>query len=918
MIGLIIFLLYFVFFIPLIVRVSKAHNMVLQFRDVKKSLIIAFIGIIGVSLFLSLINFDVAFMWFKSLHFLSAFLTRVSAQIILYIIGFFFSWAIFSLFFYIPKRREELETGEKVVKYSKIFIPVLLALFAAGSLSANFMTILMYFHRYVSPVQDPVFHKSVSFYMFSYPFFSTILSYLIGIFVVAFIIEESVYWLYIKPNFHSKSAASRKATNLLSVVGGILFVLIGLKIYINIYSLLLSSRGAVFGIGYTDYYVRIPLFKFLSAMFLSGGIFLFIYAIFPRFTRRDTVIKILVAGALIGILLYGILPSTYQALSVKPNELKKEYTYLKYNIAGTREGYGLDKIKLKPFPEITPLTLNKLNKEKGVVDNVRLWDWRALKDTYQQVQSIRLYYTFKDVDVDRYYINGEYREVMVGARELDHNLLPANSKSWVNLHLKYTHGYGVCMNTVNEFTPDGLPKFLIKNIPPVSSIGGITVKRPEIYFGETTNDYVFVDTRTPEFDYPKGEENAYVTYKGDGGIPISAFSRFIFAMHYNDASILLSHYLKNGSKIMINRNIKDRVKDIAPFLLFDRDPYIVLGDDGKLYWMGDAYTYSSLYPYSERMGIDGQNINYIRNSIKYVIDPYNGKVHFYIIDKTDPVAETYKNIFPSLFKDVSKCPKFLVKHFRYPDDLMQIQGEIYNVYHMDDPEVFYNKEDKWQIAKEKYRESTQQVLPYFVILRNPDTKKYEFVSIYPFTPYGKNNLIALAVAQCDPENYGKVSVYQFSKEKLFYGPLQIEARIDQNSEMSKVLTLWNQQGSEVIRGNMLTIPIEDSILYVEPIYLQASASRFPQLKKVVVATQTQLVWGDTFDDAVSLLFSQYKPAPSEKPGKVISNADLISSAYDHLEKYKKYVGQGEFELAGKELNALEGVLKELNGAINKP
>ena len=551
------------------------------------------------------------------------------------------------------------------------------------------------------------------------------------------------------------------------------------------------------------------------------------------------------------------------------------------------------------------------------MDNIRLWDWRALKDTYQQVQSIRLYYTFKDIDIDRYEINGKYREVMLAARELDHNLLPSNSKSWVNIHLKYTHGYGICMNPVNEFTSDGLPVLYIKDIPPVSTVDGLKVTRPEIYYGETTNDYVFVDTQTPEFDYPKGEDNAYVTYKGDGGISLGGMNRLIFAINYNDASIILSRYLTSKSKIMIHRNVKERVETIAPFLMYDSDPYIVLGDDGKLYWMGDAYTYSDMYPYSEPIMAKGKVFNYIRNSIKYVVDPYNGKVAFYVVDETDPLAETYARVFPSLFKDSSQMPEFLKKHMRYPDDLMQIQGEIYTVYHMSDPEVFYNKEDKWAIAKEKYRDATQEVLPYYVILKNPDTGKYEFVSVYTFTPYGKNNLVALAVARCDEPNYGKVVVYQFSKDKLYYGPLQIEARIDQDSEISKVLTLWNQQGSEVIRGNLLTLPIDNSILYAEPIYLQANASRFPQLKKVVLATQTKLVWGDTFDDALSLLFSEYVP-PNGNEGKEAGQTerDLISQAYKHLQKYKQYVSEGKFDLAGKELNALQDILSQLNKGKN--
>ncbi len=919
MIGLIIFSLYAVCFIPIIIKVSKNQNRGNDpFKNAKIPLIISIAGFIAVTLFLSLINFDIAFLWFRSLGFLKAFLTRVYWQILLYIVGFLFSWFIYSLFFYVPKRREEIESGERIVRFSKRFVPPVLALFSAGTLSGMFMKVLLYIHKAPSPIKDPIFHRSVSFYMFSYPFYSAIISYLISIFTIAFIIEEGVYWFYIKANFHDRSAASKHAANLLSVVGGILFLLIGVKIYISMFSLLTVSHGAVYGIGYTDYYVRLPLFKFLSFMFVAGGVFLFVYALIPRFTSRLLVVKIIISGVLVGIALYILLPALYQNIVVKPNELTKERQFLSYNIAGTRQGFGLDKILLKQFPNIKELTYGDITKNEDVVNNIRLWDWRALKDTYQQIQSIRLYYEFKDIDVDRYMINGKYREVMIAARELDHKLLPANSKSWVNLHLKYTHGYGICMNPVNEFTPDGLPTLYIKDIPPTSTVTGLKVKRPEIYYGETTNDYVFVDANTPEFDYPKGEDNAYVTYKGSGGVRLSGINRLIFAINYNDASIILSRYLTGNSRIMINRNVKERVKEVAPFLMFDSDPYIVLGDDGNLYWMGDAYTYSRLYPYSEPIYAFGRKMNYIRNSVKYVVNPYNGKVSFYVIDKNDPVIRTYENVFPSLFKDVSEMPPFLVKHFRYPDDLMEIQGAMYNVYHMNDPEVFYNKEDRWAIAKEKYRDSTQQVLPYFVIINNKETGKPEFVSIYPFTPYGKSNLIALAVAQCDPPNYGKVTVYQFSKDKLYYGPLQIEARIDQDSEISKVLTLWNQQGSEVIRGNLLTLPIDDSLLYVEPIYLQASASRFPQLKKIVLATQNKLVWGDTFDDALNLLFSGAQIGNSG--GGTPSNetvAELISSAYDHLQKYKQYVSEGEFELAGKELNALQNVLSKLNEQQSK-
>jgi uncharacterized membrane protein (UPF0182 family) len=645
-------------------------------------------------------------------------------------------------------------------------------------------------------------------------------------------------------------------------------------------------------------------------------LFLFVYAASPRFTNRKNIIKVLVLGITVGISLYLVVPFLFQYLVVKPNELAKEKQFLSYNIEGTQSAFGLDKFNLTMATNVQPLTLGGLSNEKEIIDNLRFWDWRALKDTYQQIQSIRLYYTFNDIDVDRYKINGELREVMLSARELDQNLLSENSKTWVNLHIKYTHGYGICMNTVNEFSQEGLPNLLIKDVPPVSLVPELNVKQPEIYFGELTDNYIFVNTSTPEFDYPKGEDNAYAYYKADKGISMNPLNRLIFAIDYNDQNIILSRYLNSNSKIIIKRNVLERVQSVAPFLYFGSDPYIVLGDDGKLYWMGDAFTYSSLYPYSEPITYGGETFNYFRNSVKYAVDAYTGDINFYVVDSNDPLASAYQKIFPTLFKDFTKMPEFLKVHMRYPDELMEVQGYVYNVYHMNDPEVFYNKEDRWSIATEKYYSSTQQVLPYYVILKNPEGNGYEFASVYPFTPYGKNNLVALAIGRSDVPHYGEVYVKQFPKEQLFYGPLQIEARIDQDSEISKVLTLWNQQGSEVIRGNTLVMPIGDSLLYLEPVYLQASSGKFPQIKKIVLATSEKLVWGDTFSDAVNLLFGEnYSPGTTPPTGQTTEN-QLILSAFQHFEKYKQYVASGDYDLAGKELKEVEQILKSLSEQSN--
>lgn len=913
MIGLIIILMYLVFVIPLIIRASRLGVKNPPFSKIKGPFLLAVSGIILVTLFLSLIDFQVNFLWFKSIGFLSPFLRRFLFRIVLFLIGFAFSWAIYSLAFYVPKRHEELEIGEKVISLLKKFVPIVLGIFTGLSLSSNFLTVLAFLNRVSTTTQDPIFHLPVTFYMFTYPFISFILSYLLGIFITAFIVEELVYGLYIRRSFPQKSVISLKATNLLSVIAGLIFLTAGLKIYISIYSLLFQQSGAVFGIGYTDFYVRVPMFKILAGLFILASIFLFLYAALPRFTQRTPIFKILIAGFILVVLIYGLLPAAFQFLIVRPTELAREKQFLTYNIQGSREGYALDKINLVPVNDIAPLTLEKLASKDEIIQNFRFWDWRALKDTYQQIQSIRLYYTFFDVDVDRYMLNGKLREVMISARELDSKLLPENSKTWVNLHLKYTHGFGLCMNTVNEFTSEGLPNLLIKDIPPVSSVKELEVKRPEIYFGEVTNNYVFVNTLTEEFNYPKGEENAYSTYEENRGISMNPLNRLIFAMNFDDPNIILSRYLNSDSRLLMIRNIKERVSKIAPYFEFGEDPYIVLGEDGKLYWMGDAFTYSSLYPYSEPVTFFERQVNYVRNSVKYVVDAYTGDTSFYIVDSSDPVAIVLSKIFPGLLKDFSTMPDFLKAHMRYPDEMVQTQGYVYLNYHMSDPEVFYNKEDRWEIAQEKYFDQTQVIIPYYSIVEDPYKNTYGFANIYPFTPYRKSNLIALLIARCDPEDYGKVDVYRFSKDKLIYGPLQIEARVDQDSEISKVLTLWNQEGSEVIRGNLLVIPVNNSVLYLEPVYLQASSGKFPQIKKVVLATQDKLVWGDTFDDAIRLLFGEGYTPPS---GQTEDVKELIKLAQTHFEKYKQLIAQGYFEEAGKELKEVENLINKINSLQN--
>jgi len=915
MIGFIVFMLYLVFALPLIVKLFSLKRKVLSFQQVKKEFIVMLVGIISISIFLSLTTFITNLLWFKSVNYQSIFLKRISTQALLFFIGFGISFFLYFISFYVPKRHEELEKGVRVINTLRIVVPGVLAIFTGKGIASQFEKVLLFINRVGAGVSDPVFHKDIGFYLFTYPFLNSLTSILISIFVVAFIVEEIVYLLYIEPNFSKNSEVTLHATNLLSTLVAFILFSVAIKVYISIYSLLFRKSGAVLGIGYTDYYLRVPLFKIISLLLIIAGVVLIIYALIPRFTERGPVFKVLIISAIVVVLFYLIVPQVFQALVVRPTELKREKQFLSYNINGTLQGFGLDRVHITEVRDLKPISKELLNNNKTIIDNFRFWDWRALKDTYQQIQSIRLYYAFNDVDVDRYTIRNEVREVLVSARELDVNLLPETSKTWVNLHLKFTHGYGICMNTVNEFTQEGLPHLLIKDIPPVSTVPELNVTRPEIYFGELTNDYIIVNTTTDEFDYPKGEENVYSKYKSDKGIKMTPLNRFLYAINFNDVNFLFSRYINSDSKLIYTRNIKERVSKIAPYLKYDGDPYIVLGSDGKLYWIIDAFTTSNFYPYSEPVHAYDTHINYIRNSVKCVVDAYTGDVSFYIIDGNDPVIMTLSKTFPALFKDFNSMPEFLKDHLRYPDDLMGIQGYVYLTYHMTEPELFYNKEDAWDIAEEKYYAQTQQVIPYFTIMKDVNGH-YTFSSIYTFTPLNKNNLVALMIADCSKDNFGKLTLLRFPKDRLVYGPLQIEARIDQDSEMSKVLTLWNQQGSEVIRGNLLTIPIDTSIIYFEPIYLQAKTAKFPQIKKIALSTQDKLVWGDTFEDALNLLLGE---ATTETPKPTEGNIkELVELAKMHFENYKKYVAQGDYAKAGEELKAVEELIVEIENLSKNP
>jgi uncharacterized membrane protein (UPF0182 family) len=613
------------------------------------------------------------------------------------------------------------------------------------------------------------------------------------------------------------------------------------------------------------------------------------------------------------ILLGSIYPAIVQKFVVEPSELGRETPYIERNINFTRLAFGLDKIEERDLPvELAP-SEQDLAKNSATMNNIRLWDYRPLKDTYNQIQSIRLYYDFTDIDVDRYRIDGSYRQVLLGAREISPEKLASEAQTWINQRLQFTHGYGVALSPVNEISEEGLPNLWVKDVPP---IGKIEIERPEIYYGEKTNNYVIVNTKAEEFDYPKGDINVYARYAGESGINLDSFiRRLVYAWEFGDINILISGELTPESSLLYRRNIQQRVWHLAPFLMLDRDPYIVIAD-GKLFWIQDAYTVSGRHPYSQPTP---RGINYIRNSVKVVISAYDGSVTFYLVDPEDTLASTYAAIFPALFTPLEEMPPSLRAHLRYPEDLFQIQVGRYQTYHMQDPRVFYNKEDLWTIPTETYADAERPVEPYYVIMMLPGEEQEEFLLMLPFTPTQKDNMITWLAARSDGDKYGKLIAYNFPKDKLVYGPRQIEARIDQDPTISSQLTLWGQKGSQVIRGNLLVIPIEKSVLYVEPIYLQAERGQLPELKRVIVASGNRIVMEPTLAQSLSAIYAGLPPEPppegplppSPPPEAPAGLAELAQLAQEHYVKAQEYLKAGDWASWGEELKKMEEALNRL-------
>jgi hypothetical protein len=645
----------------------------------------------------------------------------------------------------------------------------------------------------------------------------------------------------------------------------------------------------------------------------------------------------LVAAVFPAVICYaavGLIGWYVSSFLVKPNELVRERPYILHNIEMTRQAYALDRFQQHEFPAETTVDATDPANNQATLQNIRLWDWHALQDTLRQIQEIRTYYDFPDIDIDRYQIDGSMRQVMLAARELDVEKLPESSRNWINEKLIYTHGYGITMNPVNGFTTEGLPTLLLSNMPVQSTTPSLNVTRPEIYFGERTNTDVYVKTRQQEFNYPQGDTNNLTFYQGTGGIELGGFlRRVLIAFDRGDvAKLPFSDDVNAQSRLLMKRTVRERVAALAPFLTFDQDPYIVLGDDGRLSWILDAFTQSDTYPYAHHYSANGQSINYMRNSVKVVVDAYDGTTTFYVFDNQDPILAAYRGIFPSLFKDASAMPQDLRKHVRYPELMLKLQAEVYGLYHMTNPEVFYNKEDQWTVATEVGMgeggaQQTQPMEPNFVLMRLPGESGVEFVEILPFTPLNRPNLIGWIAGRSDGEHYGTSVVYDFPKTRLVDGPIQIEARIDQNAQLSGQLSLWNQQGSHVRRGALLVIPSGRALLYAEPIYLQANQSPMPELRLVVLALQDQLAYGPTFEAALSSLFGSgtsslsaaEAPRPASAPGAAQGTAPpaqdmkaLIAEAGRDFDDYQRLTAAGKLAEAGQKLEALKQVIGKLH------
>jgi hypothetical protein len=866
--------------------------------------------------FPSLVGLLTDWFWFQEIGFENIFTTILGTKIILGLVVGLITFGLIYLNLKIAcrftrgrpmqidleQRGTPTDIGQYLEKIALIF-SLVAGFFSGLAGAANWSTLLKYLNATSFGVLDPVFSRDISFYFFTLPFFKMVLGFLLGIVIISLIGSALIY--FGKGVLSFRRTERKYKIHILALLSFFFLTLAVQTYFIKIPGLLYSNTGPFTGASYTDLHATLPVLRILTLLLVAGAGAALINIFKNNYRLLGGVIGLYLALAILGGWIYPVL---LQKFVVEPNELVKETPYIENNIAATQQAFGLDEVEERNLEGETSLTMEDIKNNEATIKNVRLWDREPLLDTFGQVQEIRTYYDFVSIDNDRYQINGDYRQTLLSPRELNSQSLP--QRNFINERLAFTHGYGLTLSPVNEVTEEGLPVLFVKNLPPVSIAESLQVSRPEIYYGELTQDYVVGNTRAKEFDYPSGEENVFSDYKGEGGVKIdSFFKKLLMAFRFGEVKLLLSDDITPESRIMYYRNIQDRVKKVLPFLQLDHDPYMVITDDGSLKWIQDAYTVSNLYPYSEKIGAQG--INYIRNSVKVVISAYDGKMQFFVAEPEDPLIQTYAKIFENTFLPLSEMPKDLKAHLRYPEDIFIYQTALYTVYHMEEPQIFYNKEDKWQIPS--IAEGRGDPMMRHIIMKLPEEDKEEFILMIPFTPQGKDNLSAWMVARADGENYGKLAVYRFPKQKLVFGPRQIINRINQNPDISKQISLWDQRGSEVNLGPLLVIPIEESLLYVRPLYLRAEGGKIPELKRVIVAYENRIAMEETLEEALNKIFTG---APKEGLQLPTGQAEeklpeeLISEAQQHYQAALQAQKDGNWSLYGEEIEKLGEILEQ--------
>ena len=808
---------------------------------------------------------------------------------------------------------------------------LLAGLFIASVTSSQWLVVLQFLEAVPFGEADPLFGRDAGFYIFTLPVLDAIRYLLLATIVLSLLGTGALYALSgrlaLTPQGLQVNPRARQHLALL-IAGG--FLLLAAGAYLDMPRMLTTPAGIIHGASYVDVIVRLPA---LQVLMVAAGL----GAVAAAYGARSSTVwpvGVAVAGYIVVWLGGNGAAVAVQQLVVTPDEQQKEAPYIARNITATRQAFDLDEVDERQVSGDAELSLEDIANNAETINNVRLWDHQPLLDTFSQIQEIRTYYEFASVDNDRYMVDGEYRQTMVSSRELSSDSLP--NRSWVNEHLQYTHGFGVALGPVNQVTQEGLPVLFIQDLPPRSSTDDLVVEEPSIYYGELSNEYVLVNTRTDEFHYPQGEDNVSTRYDGTGGIALgNLLQRALFSLRFRSYEILVSGQVSAESRILFHRNIAERLATIAPFLRYDSDPYLVIAD-GRLFWIRDAYTATGDYPYATPVG---GSINYIRNSVKVVIDAYNGTTTFYLAEPDDPIAATLGKVFPDLLQPLEAMPAELRSHIRYPEGIFALQAAIFSTYHMTNPAVFYNREDDWEVPVI----DNAQMEPYYTVMRLPGEQRAEFIQMLPFTPRGKNNLAAWMVARSDGDHYGKMLVFQFPKQKVVFGPSQIVARINQDQEISPQITLWNQQGSEVIQGTLLVIPIEEALLYIRPLYLRADGGRIPELKRVIVAYQNQIVMEETLDEALARLFGSSDDVPAPPATVLVADAGagagsdptaalaepavpplpatalpaLARQAQQHYSRAIEAQRQGDWAVYGDEIRLLGDVLAQIDGTSSQ-